>query len=169
MDEPCLHERIHRYWPGKTTWVSRAIARITNAVGSCGSAHRRGTAGFHTWWCRHRRHILFANTTKKPWTPPRYGTHSWHLFFTGSIPSIALHNSDSLPHILRQPRALFSWRKQTLRRYSLSSRPACQTAWILMLHKSTESHSRNYWWSPRLYHNFPYSVYSQTKCISFFL
>ena len=38
MNESCLHERIHGYRTGQTVWVSRAIARITNAVDSYGSA-----------------------------------------------------------------------------------------------------------------------------------
>ena len=65
--------------------------------------------------------------------PPSYGIRSWHLFFTGSIPLIALHNRDSLPHILRQPRTSLLAEKKILRQSPLSFQPVCHMTQSLYL------------------------------------
>ena len=44
----------------------------------------------------------------------------WKSFPLSSYPEIALHKSDSTPHILRCPRSSILWLMQSLRQFSLS-------------------------------------------------
>ena len=59
MRSACWHAASHGHWTDKPVWVRRAIARITNTGGDCGSA-KCGAIDFHEWWCLRQQTCPFT-------------------------------------------------------------------------------------------------------------